>query len=968
MRTERRSGMAVLALGLVLALAGCGSSQAVVGAPEGSAQVVLTVPQALSASDVVRVELTVSGTGMTTRTDALVKTGGQWGGVLGQLPAGTGRIFSAQAFDASNTVRYAGQVAPVTIQAGQTTAVTLLLQEVNAPAPFDNAAPRILSLVASPGTVAPGGQVTLQATAEDPNTGDSLTYAWTAPSGSFSAPSSLTSVWTAPAAAGQVVLTLTVTDSKGASASLGVTITVSTGNGSAAVNVAFNTWPQVTRVTALPSSVDVGQATQVTASASDADGDSLSYQWMADCAGTWTNAASATVSFTPSAQPAGGTCTLTVTVHDGWGGQGEGSLGIHVGPPTTAQFPPEVVETFQSVTTVPAGATVVLRVRARDPQGSALTFAWTANVGTLSVPASGSTTSEVVWTPPACVPAGVSPSITATVANAIGGTASTSFSLSIPAVGMCPPPSVCGDGITNGSEACDDGNTTSESSCPYGQASCTRCNSTCTAVLNLQGGVCGDGVRNGPEVCDDGNTVTESACPGGQASCSTCNSTCTAEFHSLSAAVVGTGLGSVSSAPAGLNCPSVKCTALFARGTSVTLTAIPANNSTFLGWSGGGCGSAGGCTVAMTQATNVTAEFKAPAATAIGIALAASELHSIALRQDGTVWACGDNDFGQLGDGTTVQRVSPVQVSGLAGITAVSARWMHSAALRQDGTVWGWGNNVQGQLGDGTAITRFTPVQVQGLTDSTAIATGLYHSLALRADGTVWAWGNNGMGQLGDGTNTQRLLPVQVKGLTQVTAITAGLHFSLALRSDGSVWAWGYNSNGQLGDGTTTARRLPIEVPNLTGITTLAAGWRHSLALRSDGTVWAWGDNASGQLGDTSVTERHSPVRVVGASSITAMAGGNRHSLAVRSDGTVWAWGNNSVGQLGDGTDTDRRSPVRLTGIAGATSVYADWTHSLALRQDGTVWGWGSNAFGQLGDGTTSLRLTPARSLLPSGN
>ncbi|RKH96383.1 kelch-like protein, partial [Corallococcus sp. AB030] len=319
MRRESRSGLALLALSLVLALTGCGGA---LQAQEGSAQAVVTLPQALSASDVARVELTTSGPGMTTRTDALVKTGGQWGGVLGQLPAGTGRTFSAQAFDSSNVVRYAGQVTGVTIQAGQATAVTLLLQEVNAPPPFDNAAPQILSLVASPGTVAPGGQVALQATANDLNAGDTLTYAWTAASGGFSAPSSLSTSWTAPATPGQVVLTLTVTDSKGASTSLSVTITVSTGNGSAAVNVSVNTWPQVVGITALPSSVAVGQATQVTASASDADGDGLTYQWTASCAGTWTNATSANASFTPSATPSGDACTLTVTVQDGRGGQG----------------------------------------------------------------------------------------------------------------------------------------------------------------------------------------------------------------------------------------------------------------------------------------------------------------------------------------------------------------------------------------------------------------------------------------------------------------------------------------------------------------------------------------------------------------------------------------------------------------------------------------------------------------------
>ncbi|NOJ94463.1 kelch-like protein, partial [Corallococcus coralloides] len=245
-------------------------------------------------------------------------------------------------------------------------------------------------------------------------------------------------------------------------------------------------------------------------------------------------------------------------------GRGTGSLSIHVGPPTTARFPPEVVETFQSVTTVPAaGGTVVFRVSARDPQGSALGFSWTANVGTLSVATSDSTTSEVVWTPPACVPAGTSPSITATVANTLGGSVSTSFSLA--AAVACPPPSICGDGV-----------------------------------------------MSGPEACDDGNTATESACPNGQTSCTTCNSTCTTVFHSLGVARAGTSAGSISSAPFGINCPTGSCTALFAMGTPVTLTATAAAGSTFTGWSGAGCGGTGDCLVTMTAAASVTASFSLP--------------------------------------------------------------------------------------------------------------------------------------------------------------------------------------------------------------------------------------------------------------------------------------------------------------------------------------------------------------------
>ncbi|WP_147447134.1 Ig-like domain-containing protein [Corallococcus sp. CA054B] len=783
MRQESRSGLTCLALSLVLALAGCGGAQQPEDA-EGSAQAVVTLPQALSASDVARVELTVSGAGMTTRTDALVKTGGQWGGVLGQLPAGTGRTFSAQAFDSTNTVRYSGQVTPVTIQAGQTTAVTLLLQEVNAPAPFDNAAPRILSLVASPGTVAPGGQVALQATAEDPNAGDTLTYAWTASTGSFSAASSLTTAWTAPASAGPVVLTLTVTDSKGASAALSVTVTVSTGTGSAAVNVSFNTWPQVVGVTALPSSVAVGQATTVAAVASDADGDSLSYQWTASCAGTWTNGTSASASFTPSAQPSGGTCTLTVVASDGRGGQRQGSLGIYVGPGTSGRFPPEVVESFQSVATVPAaGGTVIFRVTAKDPQGSVLTFAWTASTGTLGTTTSTASTSEVLWTAPSCVPSGATASVTATVTNALG--LSTRFAFA------------------------------------------------------LQGGA-----------------------------------TCAASS---------------------------------------------------------------------------------------GARLAAGQFHTLALKQDGTVWAWGNNGEGQLGDGTTTDRLTPVQVPGLTGVAALAAGLSHSLALKQDGTVWAWGYNAYGQLGDGTTIRRLTPVQAPGLTGITALAAGAGHTLALKQDGSVWAWGFNSQGQLGDGTVTHRLTPGQVPGLTSVAILAAGTYHSLALKQNGTAWAWAINGNGQLGDGTTTQRLAPVQVAGLAGVADLAANNHHTLALKQDGTVWAWGYNNNGHLGDGTPTQRLTPVQVAGLAGVADLAAGNHHSLALKQDGTVWAWGNNSYGQLGDGTPTQRLTPVQVAGLAGVADLAAGNHHSLAVKQDGTVWAWGNNSYGQLGDGTTTNRLTPVR-------
>jgi len=257
-------------------------------------------------------------------------------------------------------------------------------------------------------------------------------------------------------------------------------------------------------------------------------------------------------------------------------------------------------------------------------------------------------------------------------------------------------------------------------------------------------------------------------------------------------------------------------------------------------------------------------------------AIAAGYNHSLALKDDGTVWAWGYNLYGQLGDGTTTTNsITPVQVLNITGAKAIAAGGNHSLALKDDGTVWAWGYNLYGQLGDGLNSNRTTPVQV--LTGANAIAAGFSHSLALKDDGTVWAWGANNTGQLGDGTTAHRGTSVQASGLTDVTAITAGGSHSLALKDDGTVWAWGANNTGQLGDGSITPKTTPVQVSGLTGVTAISAGSDHSLAVKSDGTVWAWGlNNIYGQLGDGTTTDRTTPVQVFvpGApGSFTAAAG-----------------------------------------------------------------------------------------------
>jgi uncharacterized repeat protein (TIGR02543 family) len=336
--------------------------------------------------------------------------------------------------------------------------------------------------------------------------------------------------------------------------------------------------------------------------------------------------------------------------------------------------------------------------------------------------------------------------------------------------------------------------------------------------------------------------------------------------------------------------------------------------------------------------------------------------HTVAVKSDGTVWAWGYNNSGQIGDGTTTDRLTPVQVSGLTGVIAVSAGDSHTVAVKSDGTVWAWGWNSAGQLGDGTITDRMTPVQVAGLTGVFSVSASHYHTVAVKSDGTVWAWGANNYGQIGDGTTAHRLTPVQVSGLTGVIAVSAGSDHAVALKSDGTVWAWGRNTEGQLGDGTMGYRMTPVQVVGLTGVFAVSAGFYNTFAVKSDGTVWAWGWNNLGQLGDGTTAQRLTPVQVSGLTGVVTVSAGGDHAVALKSDGTVWAWGRNAEGQLGDGTQTWRMAPVQVVGLTGVFAVSGgDFWHNVVLKNDGTVWTWGRNNLGQLGDGTTTDRLTPVK-------
>ena len=241
-------------------------------------------------------------------------------------------------------------------------------------------------------------------------------------------------------------------------------------------------------------------------------------------------------------------------------------------------------------------------------------------------------------------------------------------------------------------------------------------------------------------------------------------------------------------------------------------------------------------------------------------AVAAGHQHALILTHEGRVWVAGWNKYGQLGDGSTTDHNRFFQVinNGRKPV-AVAAGEAHSIVLRRDGTVWATGRNNNGQLGDGSTVHRSSFVKVipSGAAD---VAAGSSHSIVLTQDGSIWTTGLNEFGQLGDGSTTDRASYVLVIP-DGVKAGAAGSLHSMVLKQDGSVWATGHNLYGQLGDGSTTSRNIFVHVM-LDGAIAVAAGGFHSMILKQDGSIWATGSNQDGQFGDGSTTSKTSFVKI----------------------------------------------------------------------------------------------------------
>jgi alpha-tubulin suppressor-like RCC1 family protein len=332
----------------------------------------------------------------------------------------------------------------------------------------------------------------------------------------------------------------------------------------------------------------------------------------------------------------------------------------------------------------------------------------------------------------------------------------------------------------------------------------------------------------------------------------------------------------------------------------------------------------------------------------------------------GGVECWGENWMGQLGDGTTIERLTPVNVRGLGSeVTDVASGNRHTCVITTGGTVKCWGSNDTGQLGIGEFCRyRLSPVSVIGLnSEVTSISSGDSHTCALTTNGGVKCWGNNDYGQLGDGTKTSRNTPVDVIGLTSgVKAISAGFRHTCALTTNRGVKCWGDNSKGQLGDGTIIDSNSPVDVIDLMSeVEAVSAGWLSTCVLTTSGGAKCWGYNAYGQLGDGTVVDHNTPEDVSGLTSgVKAIAPDSMHTCALLVDGSVKCWGVNNWGQLGDGTKIGSYSPVTVNGLGGeAIGITQGSLHTCSIISNGSVKCWGNNEHGQLGIGEPSYRITP---------
>lgn len=334
--------------------------------------------------------------------------------------------------------------------------------------------------------------------------------------------------------------------------------------------------------------------------------------------------------------------------------------------------------------------------------------------------------------------------------------------------------------------------------------------------------------------------------------------------------------------------------------------------------------------------------------------IAMASTHLCALRSTGSLWCWGNNEKGQLGNGTTSTELStPAQLVQSAGTwTSIATGVFHSCGTQQDGSLWCWGENGSGQLATSLVSVAAEPRQVElADADMANVASGAtaQHSCALSAQGSLWCWGGNFFGQVGNDSSDSPASPTQIGDANEWRQVSVGSLHTCGIKKDASLWCWGANFVGQLGDGSFTDSLVPARVGAERTWLKVSASVANTCAIESSGELWCWGFNDAGQIGDGTLDLRGEPVLVAGDTTWRDVAAGTAFNCGIRDDASLWCWGGNERGQLGDGTDENRTEPNANILAGPWEKVYAGDFTACATRPGGDLYCWGDNTGGLLG-------------------
>lgn len=337
----------------------------------------------------------------------------------------------------------------------------------------------------------------------------------------------------------------------------------------------------------------------------------------------------------------------------------------------------------------------------------------------------------------------------------------------------------------------------------------------------------------------------------------------------------------------------------------------------------------------------------------VGVSL--GNAHSGIIKDDGNLWMCGYNHYGQVGNKTTEDCLNSTKV--MSNVKNVSLGYVNSAAIKEDGSLWMWGQNFYGQLGNGKTEDQTEPIYIMGNVKN--VSLGFVHSGAIKEDGSLWMWGTNQYGQLGDETTENHFKPIQI--MSNVKSLALGLYNSAAIKEDGSLWVWGSNEYGQLGDGTTEDCSKPKKI--MEKVRSVSLGEYHGAVIKEDGSLWMWGQNENGQLGNGTQKASFKPIKIM--EKVRSVSLGGYHSAVIKEDGSLWIWGWNDGGQLGNGTRESSSKPINI--MENVKNVELGGCHSAAIKEDGSLWMWGYNGDGELGTGAAYYdkhKLTPLHKII----